>query len=243
MVTHDAGAAAVGDRVLFLADGRSSTTRPGLSVEEILDRLKAPAMTRCRAPQPRGAQAADGADRDRGPARRGDGRRHAASRPTRSPTPSTTSPQQSVAKIDVIVTPERGVHGAASAPSRRHARRAARATDPARSPGVAAAQRRADGLRADRRRRRAGRDLRRSRSRRRRRRASASTRPTIVDGHDPERPGRGDDPGRERRGQRDRDRRRDRGRHPPRREAGHGRRAPSSSARAAPRSAARPWSS
>jgi putative ABC transport system ATP-binding protein len=41
MVTHDAGAAAVGDRVLFLADGRIVEERAGLSVEGILDQLKA----------------------------------------------------------------------------------------------------------------------------------------------------------------------------------------------------------
>jgi putative ABC transport system ATP-binding protein len=41
MVTHDAGAAAVADRVLFLADGRVVDDQPGLTVEEILDRLKA----------------------------------------------------------------------------------------------------------------------------------------------------------------------------------------------------------
>ena len=41
MVTHDPGAAAVGDRVLFLADGRIVEERAGLSVEGILDCLKA----------------------------------------------------------------------------------------------------------------------------------------------------------------------------------------------------------
>ena len=41
MVTHDAGAAAIGDRVLFLADGRIVEERAGLSVDGILDRLKA----------------------------------------------------------------------------------------------------------------------------------------------------------------------------------------------------------
>ena len=41
MVTHDAGAAAIGDRVLFLADGKVVDERAGLSVEGILDRLKA----------------------------------------------------------------------------------------------------------------------------------------------------------------------------------------------------------
>jgi len=43
MVTHDAGAAAVADRVLFLADGRVVDEHAGLSVEEILDHLKAAA--------------------------------------------------------------------------------------------------------------------------------------------------------------------------------------------------------
>ena len=41
MVTHDATAAAVADRVLFLADGRVVDEEPGLEVDEILDRLKA----------------------------------------------------------------------------------------------------------------------------------------------------------------------------------------------------------
>ncbi len=40
MVTHDAGAAAVADRVLFLADGRIVDQREHLTVEEILDHLK-----------------------------------------------------------------------------------------------------------------------------------------------------------------------------------------------------------
>ena len=43
MVTHDAGAAAVADRVVFLADGRVVDDEAGLDVEEILDRLKAAA--------------------------------------------------------------------------------------------------------------------------------------------------------------------------------------------------------
>jgi putative ABC transport system ATP-binding protein len=43
MVTHDATAAAVADRVLFLADGRVVDEHAGLSVEEILDHLKAAA--------------------------------------------------------------------------------------------------------------------------------------------------------------------------------------------------------
>jgi putative ABC transport system ATP-binding protein len=41
MVTHDAGAAAVADRTLFLADGRIVDEHAHLSVEEILDHLKA----------------------------------------------------------------------------------------------------------------------------------------------------------------------------------------------------------
>jgi putative ABC transport system ATP-binding protein len=41
MVTHDAGAAAVADRVVFLADGQVVDDRAGPTVEEILDRLKA----------------------------------------------------------------------------------------------------------------------------------------------------------------------------------------------------------
>jgi putative ABC transport system ATP-binding protein len=41
MVTHDAGAAAVADRVLFLADGRVVDDEAGMDGEEILDRLKA----------------------------------------------------------------------------------------------------------------------------------------------------------------------------------------------------------
>jgi len=43
MVTHDAGAAAVADRVVFLADGQVVDDRSGLTVEEILDRIKAAA--------------------------------------------------------------------------------------------------------------------------------------------------------------------------------------------------------
>jgi putative ABC transport system ATP-binding protein len=41
MVTHDATAAAVADRVLFLADGRVVDEQAGPEVDEILDRLKA----------------------------------------------------------------------------------------------------------------------------------------------------------------------------------------------------------
>ena len=41
MVTHDAGAAAVADRVLFLADGAIVDELEELSVDQILDRLKA----------------------------------------------------------------------------------------------------------------------------------------------------------------------------------------------------------
>ena len=41
MVTHDAAAAATADRVLFLADGSVVDDQPGLSVDDILDRLKA----------------------------------------------------------------------------------------------------------------------------------------------------------------------------------------------------------
>jgi putative ABC transport system ATP-binding protein len=41
MVTHDAGAAATSDRQLFLADGRIVDDQDGLSVEAILDHLKA----------------------------------------------------------------------------------------------------------------------------------------------------------------------------------------------------------
>jgi putative ABC transport system ATP-binding protein len=41
MVTHDASAAAVADRVLFLADGEIVDEQAGLEVDEILDRLKA----------------------------------------------------------------------------------------------------------------------------------------------------------------------------------------------------------
>ena len=43
MVTHDAGAAAVADRVVFLADGQVVDDRAAPTVEEILDRLKATA--------------------------------------------------------------------------------------------------------------------------------------------------------------------------------------------------------
>ena len=42
MVTHDAGAAATADRQIFLADGRIVDDQDGLSVEAILDHLKAP---------------------------------------------------------------------------------------------------------------------------------------------------------------------------------------------------------
>jgi putative ABC transport system ATP-binding protein len=41
MVTHDAAAAATADRVMFLADGRVVDERARLSVDDILDRLKA----------------------------------------------------------------------------------------------------------------------------------------------------------------------------------------------------------
>jgi putative ABC transport system ATP-binding protein len=41
MVTHDAAAAATADRVMFLADGSVVDEHAGLSVDDILDRLKA----------------------------------------------------------------------------------------------------------------------------------------------------------------------------------------------------------
>lgn len=41
MVTHDATAAGVSDRVVFLADGQIRGDEPGLSADQILDRLKA----------------------------------------------------------------------------------------------------------------------------------------------------------------------------------------------------------
>jgi putative ABC transport system ATP-binding protein len=41
MVTHDPAAAATADRVMFLADGRVVDEQPGLSVDDILERLKA----------------------------------------------------------------------------------------------------------------------------------------------------------------------------------------------------------
>jgi putative ABC transport system ATP-binding protein len=41
MVTHDAAAAAVADRVIFLADGAVVADEPGLDAEQILDRMKA----------------------------------------------------------------------------------------------------------------------------------------------------------------------------------------------------------
>jgi putative ABC transport system ATP-binding protein len=40
MVTHDPAAAAIADRVLFLADGQVVGDEEGLSIDEILDRLK-----------------------------------------------------------------------------------------------------------------------------------------------------------------------------------------------------------
>ena len=40
MVTHDASAAAIADRVLFLADGRIVGDEAGLATDDILDRLK-----------------------------------------------------------------------------------------------------------------------------------------------------------------------------------------------------------
>ena len=43
MVTHDAVAAAVADRVVFLADGQVVDDRMEPTVEEILDRIKAAA--------------------------------------------------------------------------------------------------------------------------------------------------------------------------------------------------------
>ena len=41
MVTHDAAAAATADRIMFLADGRVVDEQAGMTVEDILDRLKA----------------------------------------------------------------------------------------------------------------------------------------------------------------------------------------------------------
>ena len=41
MVTHDPTAAAIADRVLFLADGRIVDEHAGIDGEEILDHLKA----------------------------------------------------------------------------------------------------------------------------------------------------------------------------------------------------------
>ena len=41
MVTHDASAAATADRIMFLADGRVVDEQAGLTIDDILDRLKA----------------------------------------------------------------------------------------------------------------------------------------------------------------------------------------------------------
>ena len=41
MVTHDAAAAATADRIMFLADGRVVDEQAGMTVDDILDRLKA----------------------------------------------------------------------------------------------------------------------------------------------------------------------------------------------------------
>jgi putative ABC transport system ATP-binding protein len=41
MVTHDAAAAAVADRVVFLADGAVVADDSGLDADQILDRMKA----------------------------------------------------------------------------------------------------------------------------------------------------------------------------------------------------------
>jgi len=41
MVTHDPNAAAIADRMIFLADGRVTDDRAGLTIDQILDRLKA----------------------------------------------------------------------------------------------------------------------------------------------------------------------------------------------------------
>ena len=41
MVTHDAAAAAVADRVIFLDDGNIVADEPHLEAEQILDRMKA----------------------------------------------------------------------------------------------------------------------------------------------------------------------------------------------------------
>jgi putative ABC transport system ATP-binding protein len=40
MVTHDPGAAAVADRVVFLADGVTVADEAGLSAEDVLDRMR-----------------------------------------------------------------------------------------------------------------------------------------------------------------------------------------------------------
>ena len=41
MVTHDATAAAIADRVIFLDDGHIVADEPHLDAEQILDRMKA----------------------------------------------------------------------------------------------------------------------------------------------------------------------------------------------------------
>ena len=75
MVTHDPRAAAIADRVLFLADGRIEHDAGHMDVEEILDHLKR-SDDPPRASESRGPPAADGADRHRGPPGRRDGRGH-----------------------------------------------------------------------------------------------------------------------------------------------------------------------
>ena len=78
MVTHDPRAAAMADRVLFLADGCIVNDIPRSSQHEILLAMEAARTTRdpLRRQGPRRPQAAHRADRDRDRARRRDGQRH-----------------------------------------------------------------------------------------------------------------------------------------------------------------------
>ena len=79
MVTHDARAAAIADRVLFLADGQIVRDLPALEPARDLGRRWSELASRSdqvRAEGPARPQAPDGADRDRDRPRRRDGQRH-----------------------------------------------------------------------------------------------------------------------------------------------------------------------
>ena len=106
MVTHEARAAAIADRILFLADGlivqRASADAAPARCWRVMDELDLGDPVRPEGPAR--AQAADRADRDRDRARRRDGHAARTSSPTRSRAPSTGSSREIYQGTDATIT-------------------------------------------------------------------------------------------------------------------------------------------